>query len=64
MSRMRVSTRLLPGLWLSQRVSCGGCLLLAAVLACPLLCVATWMLAGVVQLSQSFGLAVIQLWGR
>lgn len=64
MSRMRLSTRLAPGLWLSQRVSCGECLFLAALIACPSLCFLTWVVAGLAQAFNRLAVDVISLWGR
>ena len=60
LSRMRVSTRLAPGLWLSQRVSCCGCLVTLVLL----LCGGLFSLSLVAALVQQVVPPLIQMWGR
>lgn len=60
MSRMRISTRILPGVWLSQRVTCCGCAAGLFLLGIPLVCAA----ASILPLADSFVHVVIGMWGR
>lgn len=61
---MRLSTRIVPGVWLSQRLGCGSCVVLAVLVSCPLLCVVSWLMIGLADLLNKLAVNVIPLWGR
>lgn len=64
MSRMRLHTRLMPGLWLSQPVSCLGCLIVLAAIAFIGMCVLGGFLAALDGGLRELVPAMISLWGR
>jgi len=64
MNRMRLHTRLAPGLWLSQPITCGSCLVIVFVLSFIGMCLAGGFLASLDSFLRQFALTLIQMWGR